>query len=1017
MSVPPRYQHTGLVMVRASTDPGDLDLPTRLNLRDPAAAVQQEGQAWLTKVWARGEVREALQMASPDLGACVDKLLRSATASGSDVRRAVMATISYLLRWQRRSTPFGLFAGVATASIGPARADIGTQHHAYARASSDWVTRLTDQIEQQRSLLPRLTVIADSFGVARDGRFIVATRAQGDARRPGPMREVSVRLTRPVQIALAAAATPIRFDQLAAELTTRFPGISPGKIFALLHALVDQRILITNLRPPMTAADPLQHLIDVLRDAGGGDLADVKELLRHLGHIRDLLTRHNTTTPERTAALRTATRVQMAALAPGAGLVTDVTLDARIAVPEVVLEEAARAATVLLRLSTEPFGRTAWMDYHARFLTRYGPGALVPVKELVADSGLGFPGGYLGAPRARPTWRILTERDSVLLALIQKAALTEADEVTLTEADITALTVGDHDTVVLPHRIELGVALTAASTEAINCGEFDLRVTANPRAHTSMIGRFTYLLDEDDRARLAVSYGTGPGHTGDDAVVVQLSFPPRRSRNENLTRVPPLVPDIVHLGEPPGRGAIGVDDLAITADSAHMYLAQRSTGRRVLAHIPHALDTTVQIPPLARFLAEAADARSAVYKPFNYGAARTLPHLPRIRYRRTVLAAARWLLTTTDVPSTGQGWDATLQVWRQRWRTPARVLLCQEDLRLPLDLDQPMDRALLQRRLEQTGRIELQEDHPPNGLDWIGRPAELLIPMTRVNPPQRRLPATAAPGSAALVCARLVGNPARFDDILARHLPPFAEELAGLVTFWWVRRHRDMIRLDADQHLAVYLRLVDFSQYGTVAARLAAFAARLETLGMPAQLTVATHHEQPGRYGEDAALAAAEQAFAADTKAAIAQISVADAARLPDQALAAASMAHLAATFAPDTTTGYRALLRCVDQQTGPLDRTLRDHALHWSDPADDYQAVRAIQGGETVAAAWRTRDAALTAYHRALAEQRDPATVLRSLLHDHHVRALGVDPEFEKVTGRLARAAALRCLALAGAL
>ncbi|MEV4889937.1 lantibiotic dehydratase [Nonomuraea sp. NPDC055795] len=1026
MSIPPRYRHTGLVMVRASTDPGNLDLPTCLDLRDPAA-IQQEGRTWLEKMWARDEVREALQMASPDLSTRVDALLRSATTSTGDLRRAIMATVSYLLRWQRRPTPFGLFAGIATAAIGPARADIGTHHHAYARVNADWVTRLVDQIEQQRSLLPHLTVIADSFGIARDGRFVVTTRAQGDARLPGPVHEVSVRLTRPVRIALAAAAIPVRFDQLAAELTTRFPNTSPGKSLALLHMLMDQRILITGLRPPMTAADPLQHLIDVLHgvlgDAGDGEIADINGLLLHIERIRDLLTRHNTentTGPVRATALRAETLAQMTALAPRAGLVADVTLDARIAVPEVVLKEAAQAATVLLRLSTEPFGRTAWMDYHARFLARYGPGALVPVKELVADSGLGFPAGYLGAPRARPTWRMLTDRDTVLLALIQEAALTGAEEVTVTEADIAALTVGDPETVVLPHRIEFGVALTAPSAEAIDRGEFGLRIVASPKAHTSMAGRFAYLLGEGDRARLSASYSTGPEHTG-DAVVVHLSFPPCRSRNENLARVPPLVLDVVHLGEHPGNittsDTIGVDDLAVTADSAHMYLVQRSTGQRVVALMPHALDTTVQIPPLARFLAEVADARSAVYKPFNHGAGRTLPYLPRIRYRRTILAAARWLLTATDLPGTGQRWDEALQTWRARWRTPARVLLCHQDLRLPLDLDQPMDRAVLQRRLEQARQVELQEDHPPNGLDWIGRPAELLIPMTLLDPPKRRLPATAAPGAAALVFARLGGNPARFDDILARHLPTLADELADLVTCWWVRRHRDMIRLEADQHLAVFLRLADPSHYGQVAARLAAFASRLETLGLPAQLTVTTHPEQPGRYGEAAALAAAERVFAADTKAAIAQITVADAARLSGQALAAASMAHLAAAFAPDSTTGYRALLGCLKQPTGPLDRTLRDHALRWGDPTGDYQAVRAIPGGDTIAAAWRTRDTALTTYHRTLSAQRDPATVLRTLLHDHHVRVLGVDPEFEKTTGRLARAAALRCLALAGAL
>jgi hypothetical protein len=58
------------------------------------------------------------------------------------------------------------------------------------------------------------------------------------------------------------------------------------------------------------------------------------------------------------------------------------------------------------------------VEYQARFKQRYGPGALVPVRELVADSGLGYPDGYLGAPPP-PAWRTLTERDAALLALIQ----------------------------------------------------------------------------------------------------------------------------------------------------------------------------------------------------------------------------------------------------------------------------------------------------------------------------------------------------------------------------------------------------------------------------------------------------------------------------------------------------------------------------------------------------------------------------------------------------------------------
>ncbi|HEX6356058.1 lantibiotic dehydratase [Actinophytocola sp.] len=1048
MTVSTRYRHTGLVLVRVTTDPGDLDPPAQLDLSDPAA-VEQEGRAWLAKVWARPEIREALRLASPVLGDRLDQLIdqfpdgQAGPRSVKDVHRVVVSVASYLLRWQRRTTPFGMFAGVAAAAIGPALGEVGRDHRAVMRADSEWVAALVNRLEQHTSLRSGLAVVADSARFVRDGRVIVHPRAEIGASAPGPLRESSVRLTRPVRFALDVASSPIRFDALAARLTTRFPSASPQAIHTLLHGLIDAGVLITSLRPPMTSIDALSHLIDVLYAAEANTLADIAGLLNELDEVSAGLARHNSTVdPEQAAQIRTALVARMTALVPDPApvLAADTRLDARIAVPEAVLTEAAIAASVLLRTTTQPFGSAAWLDYHARFRARYGPGALVPVRELVADSGLGYPAGYLGAPRARPAWRMLTDRDAALLTLIQQATLAGAEEIELTDADVETLTVGEHTDAVPPQRIELGVEVYAASTTALDRGTFQLRVTAAPRTHTSMAGRFAHLLDDTDHARLAATYAAAPhgaeAAANDGVVAVQLSFPPRRPHNENVVRVPPLLPDVVSLSEHPGPAhpdltVIGVDDLAVTANAEQMYLVQRSTGRRVIPRIPHALDTYVQSPPLARFLAEVADARSAVFRGFDLGAARVLPYVPRIRYRRTVLAAARWVLTATDIAGQFGNRDAGEAVpsWRDRWRVPAHVVLVHNDLRLPLDLDQELDCALLRIHLERAGRIELHEDGQADGQGWLGRPAELLIPMTAITPPARPLPATAAPGAvlrpgdSAVVHAQLVGNPARFDEILTAHLPRFVNDLrnrrdlGGPVESWWVRRHRDMIRLDTDQHLAVFLRLSSPEQYGPVAAQVAAFAAELDTRGLPCQLTLAPTPQHPARYGDGPALAAVEQVFAADTTAAIAQLAAAEASGTPAQALAAASMTHLAASFAPDPQTGYRSLLGCLRQEHGPLDRTLRDHALNLANPDHGYSAVRALPGGEMVAAAWLARDSTLSGYYQALLQQqREPGTVLRTLLHEHHVRAVGVDPTFEKETGRLARAAALRLLALAGA-
>jgi hypothetical protein len=82
--------------------------------------------------------------------------------------------------------------------------------------------------------------------------------------------------------------------------------------------------------------------------------------------------------------------------------------------------------------------------------------------------------------------------------------------------------------------------------------------------------------------------------------------------------------------------------------------------------------------------------------------------------------------------------------------------------------------------------------------------------------------------------------------------------------------------------------------------------------------------------------------------------------------------------------------------------RTARDSACGLADPARGLAALRALPGGDAVAEAWDSRDAALAGYREQLSAQR-------------HIRALGLDPAFEKQTGWLARAAALRHLALAG--
>lgn len=108
-------------------------------------------------------------------------------------------------------------------------------------------------------------------------------------------------------------------------------------------------------------------------------------------------------------------------------------------------------------------------------------------------------------------------------------------------------------------------------------------------------------------------------------------------------------------------------------------------------------------------------------------------------------------------------------------------------------------------------------------------------------------------------------------------------------------------------------------------------------------------------------------------------------------------------------TSSLAEMTRVTDPR--PLDRTVRGQAVRLADPADDWAALRAAPGGPAIARAWSERDAAVARYRQQLDASGcgiDPDLILDSLLHAHHIRAVGIDKNDERTCIRLAHAAAM---------
>ncbi|MFJ5608206.1 lantibiotic dehydratase [Streptomyces sp. NPDC093221] len=998
------YRWQGPAMLRATTSPGPADLPLTLGLDDVAAT-----RDWLRRVWQQQAFRDALNAATPVLSEAVEAVVGGRETGSRQVRRTALSTIGYLLRWQNRPTPHGLFAGTATVSVGEsAHALWGEKHRVLLRADAEWVTDVILRLQANPDLLKRLTLVANNTARQRGDRLVaVGPPADAHAHLMAPI-EISVRRTRPVAATVEAARHPIAYEDLRGHLRTLFPQADTDQIDRLLRDLIEQQLLLTNLWAPMTTTDAFGHLCTELERVSADTIPELHDLVTALYEIRDEVAA--------SAPVRFTPRMRALSQATPTPLVIDTALDCDVQIPAGVLEEVQAAVTALYRTTSQPYGYQHWRDYHRRFRARYGVGALVPVTDLVSDSGLGLPAGYLGSERGRPP-KLLTDRDDVLLALLQPVLMEGRSELVLTDRAIDALADAAGTEPHFVPRVETAFEIHTPSATDLARGSFEIALTATPRPGSSMAGRFAHLMDPDDQRALATGYCTDP-----DALTAQLSFPPRKRRNENVTRTPRLLSHIIAVGENPSTDSetIGLDDIAVTADARHFHLVQRSTGRRLDVRVLHALEAGTQTPALARFLAEVAGARYAAYKPFDFGAAARLPYLPRVRYRRTILVPARWLLTAEELPARTaeqHAWDRAFDAWRGRLHVPDAVSMIEHDQRLPLDLTHPVHRRLLRSQLDQNGRLELREARGASAYGWIGRAHEVWVSFRNTEPTPyveegglspavfSGPPRTSLPGAGSVLYVRLHAHPGRYDEILTEHLPALLTAVGE--PLWWFTRHREMSRPDADQYLDVVLHLAS-GTYATAAEAVHDWADALQRSGLVAGLTLADYRPQTGRFGHGDAIGAAHRVFAADSAAALAQIHFASHTdTVTPQALAAASALDLVQHLALSEAQGTGWIVDRLPQATGRLDRRLRDQVVDLTSPGGR-DALGMLPGGNAVTRAWQARAVALDAYQLCLADA-DPLRAARSLLHQHHVRALGVDPTAEALTLRLARTAALR--------
>lgn len=893
---------------------------------------------------------EAVAVASPQA---------TAAARRRPAGAATLTRRGYALRSRTRTTPHGVFAGVTGVTFvnGPTHLQMRAKHRTYTAPAPEWLAALAQSVLDDDGALAGVT-LTTSNTVRRRGQRWESEHWQSPESSETAL--TSIRDTAVVTWLLDECHHGARVSALLTEMIQRWPHAPDQAPQRLLRQLIDAGFLLHDVLAPDLRTDPLGHLLD-----RGPASWDHEALVRELRTLVSAVDQHPPGSRTRRTLLDQALALAPTIVAGDRVIRTDTVVDATVRLPQSLGAEAARAAGLLWEIG---WGTDPLADYHQRFVTRYGRHRSVPVLEAT-DSviGLGLPSTSTGPIAIGETD---AQRSSVLAGLLADAAARNAREITLDSTTIDRLRAPASARP--PRTAEIYVRILAATPGDLDAGRFHLALTGGGSQDAgSTAGRFTAILPDADFAST-----DGPRQ----GLVAEIVAAPRTDATLTVAAETGLGERRLPIGVARRPGDLELDDLMLSSNGQHLVLFSVRENRAVIPVLFSRI-TPQLLPPLARFLALVGHAGERPWHSWSWTGA-PAPFTPAVRYRRTWLAPARWVLPASLVSAASSGdWDGVLTAWQDSTRPspPPIVVTADADRDLPLDLRRSDDRELLRRYVRRGLRTvttvlgsgyDIDAVLPgPDGAHIL----DVVVSLDSATPEPARAPTAAPTTRAAGAGLFLPGSqwlalavPASFScqhQILST-LAGVAEDVAAHWDRWFWLPYGDELRIrfqGQPEELTTQILPV-----------FATWVRNLIQQRLTTGFSVVAYEQEIERYGGPTAITAAEAVFAADSAVVLDQRTTIpdDRTRLVHAALSAARIATVLGAGAGVAAREDRRLDRAGHQQL----RTLRPLTL-----------AAAEQPPGTL---WHARDHALREYRELLSPDQRPSCA-HDLIHLHCTRTL----------------------------
>ncbi|MEV0681680.1 lantibiotic dehydratase [Actinosynnema sp. NPDC050436] len=1005
----------GLVLLRSpARSEGECQEPLEALLDFDTPSTLTE---WIVRVAQDDHLMEALRIAVPVL--VRDIRLISTGERDRDLRKlrkVALSTLQYVIRMRSRSTPFGLFSSVQSARLSPDvdLSGFALDGHRYKSVRPDgaWIARLATRLRRTLpSMIHGLTVWRNPCSQVYSNHFVGACpQWRSDASNScEPASEPVDALARAV---LDECHRPVPGGEVIASVVARC-GVTDSDVVAAINRLIDLGALVSDL---LTIRDPgadLGTLADRAAQAGGEE--EAAKLIRIRRAIEDY---------EATPIGRGLPQVESVVQSMGDVcdaenfLAVDTFWNGSLELPAGVGQEAAAAASLLLRTAGSTTERDHLDEYHQRFMERYDLDRMVPILELLNPiTGLGAPRTYRhpGSDRRADFAEYASHSASQpeatgTMEAFRAALLAEG----LKSGRLAVQVTDDHlrhlpDADPQPPRLwgyELYARLLAESPEELVQGNFMLALGPHPGSCTlgASYGRFASVLGLGGYRELL---GLNEADDHSERLVVLESLP-HEAKHLNVTGASAAHPLQVAIGFLPGDGEehtyLDVEKIHVGATRSGLFLHSTDLGR--ICVVSGSMLRTQNLPDVARLMVDIGARGRTRVEGWTWGPLATMPVLPRIEYGRSILSPASW--STEPVQSAAstrsKDWDDAVDDWRGKWDVPAQVQAGLEDRLVCLDLTIAAHREVLRRLVRGAGAPRVVE--MPGGSDrrdgWLTKdglahPGEVVIPLlptvtdghktSDTGQQEVDVPADARvslPGSDWMYVKIYIPTYVQnlfLTDVLHPALSDLIE--AGRCTKWFFIRYRD-----PEPHLRLRFHGNPEAMVSALLPRLTEIVAQAIADGLASRMALETYEAELERYGGTIGLGLAEEVFQDDSTMVMQVLQ--DSARADEQGhvvdrciFAASVVSFIYEQF------GLKAAdLACSDptSRSRPTPSTLKQILDSWQDVRDRQD----VHGRKLAAYAAHARTVEQEGRHQFT--QRAAASVAHMFVN----RLVGVDPVFE---------------------